>query len=280
MNHLKLFLQLSTAAVFFGRAYQHLYWDAPFRTLLWDEQIMSGLVPLFSSLTWEEYINSLVVDDGINQVINGFGWFYVVCGIITLGMKWMPRIVQRLILLGGVGLIFLALLLWKEKFYSFGQFFEYSLQFSLPFFFYKLNQRVEPSPRFIFWLKFVTAITFVCHGLYAVGYYPQPGTFMEMTVEITGWPDATASGFLKLMGILDFIVAILIFLPRVARPALLYMVIWGFLTALARIWTNFDFENIAEHLHQTGYAFLYRVGHFLIPLGLWWKEQIKSKTKF
>ncbi len=273
MNRLKLFLQLSTAAVFFGRAYQHLCWDAPFRTLLWDEQIMSGIVQSFSSLSWEEYINSMVVDDGINAVINGFGWFYVICGIITLGMKWMPRMIQRLILLGGAGLIFLALLLWKEKFYSIGQFFEYSLQFSLPFFFYHLTQRQETRTKFIFWLKLATAVTFICHGLYAVGYYPQPGIFMEMTVEITGWSDTIASGFLKLMGFLDFVVAILIFLPKTARPALLYMVVWGFLTALARIWTNFDFGNIGEHLHQTVFAFLYRVGHFLVPLALWWRER-------
>ncbi len=269
MNRLKLFLQLSTAAVFFGRAYQHLYWDAPFRTLLWDEQIMSGIVQSFSSLSWEEYINSMVVDDGINAVIDGFGWFYVICGIITLGMKWMPRMIQRLILLGGIGLVFLALLLWKEKFYSVGQFFEYSLQFSLPFFFYHLWKREKVGVKFIFWLKLATAVTFVCHGLYAVGYYPQPVTFMNMTVEITGWSDTIASGFLKLMGFLDFVVAVLIFLPRTARPALLYMFVWGFLTALARIWTNFDFGNIGEHLHQTAFAFLYRVGHFLVPLGLW-----------
>jgi len=271
--NLKRLLQLSTVAVFFGRAYQHLFWDAPFRTLFWDEQIMSEIVQLFSSLTWEEYINSLVIDDGISQIIRGFGWFYIVCGIISLWMKWMPRILQRLVLLGGIGLILLALLLWKEKFYSFGQFFEYSLQFSLPFFFYYSMQRVEPGPRFIFWLKLAAAITFVCHGLYAVGYYPQPGTFMEMTIEIMGWSDQTASSFLKLMGILDFVVAILIFLPKVTRPALLYMVTWGFLTALARIWTNFDFGNIGGHLHQTGFAFLFRVGHFLIPLGLWWEDR-------
>jgi len=273
VNHLKPLLQLSTAAVFFGRAYQYLYWDAPFRTLLWDEQIMSGIVQSLSSLSWEEYINSLAVDDGINEVINGFGWFYAVCGIITLGMKWLPRIIQRLILLGGAGLIFLALLLWKEKFYSVGQFFEYSLQFSLPFFFYHLTQSEEVGTKFIFRLKLATAVTFVCHGLYAVGYYPQPGTFMEMTVEITRWSDNIASGFLKLMGVLDFGVAVFIFFPKTARPALLYMVVWGFLTALARIWTNFDFGNIGEHLHQTGFAFLYRVGHFLVPLGLWWEER-------
>ncbi len=272
MNNLKLLLQISTAAVFFGRGYQHLYWDAPFRALLWDEQIMSGIVQSFFSMSWEAYINSLSVDDGINRVIDGFGWFYMFCGCITLAMNWMPRFIRRFLLFGGVGLIFLALLLWKEKFYSVGQFFEYALQFSLPFFFYYLIQEKKATPTFIFWLKAVTAITFICHGLYAVGYYPQPGTFMEMTVEITGWSDQTASGFLKIMGILDFLVAVLIFLPKVARLALLYMIIWGFLTALARIWTNFDFENIGAHLHQTGFAFLYRVSHFLIPLGLWWKK--------
>ena len=280
MNHLRLLLKISTAAVFFGRAYQHLFWDAPFRTLLWDEQIMSGVIKTFSSLSWEEYINSLWVDDGINQVINGFGLFYLVCGLVTLGMKWMPKILQRFILIGGIGLIFLAILLWKEKFYSVGQFFEYSLQFSLPFFFYYLTGREEPSisPRFISWLKIAAGLTFICHGLYAVGYYPQPVSFMEMTIEITGWSDDIASNFLKIMGGLDFVVAILIFLPKTARPALLYMVIWGFLTALARIWTNFDFGNIVEHLHQTGFAFLYRVGHFLVPLGLYLWERNRGSV--
>lgn len=92
---------------------------------------------------------------------------------------------------------------------------------------------------------------------------------MNMTVEITGWSDATASGFLKLMGFLDFVVAGLLFVPRVARPALLYMVAWGFFTALARIWANFDIGDVMGHLHQTGYSFLYRVGHFLVPFGVW-----------
>jgi len=278
VNHLRLLLQLSAAVVFFGRAYQHLFWDAPFRALLWDEQIMSGFVQLFSSLSWEAYINSLEVDDRINQVINGFGLFYLVCGFITLGIKWIPRILQRLILIGGVGLIFLAFLFWKEKFFSVGQFFEYALQFSLPFFFYYLAVREESSLslRFIFWLKIAAAITFICHGLYAIGYYPQPVTFMEMTTEITGWTDNIASNFLKIMGVLDFLAAILIFLAKTTRPALVYMFIWGFLTALARIWTNFDFENIGEHLHQTGFAFLIRVGHFLVPLGLWFVYKNKN----
>lgn len=275
-------LQIATAAVFFGRAYQHLFWDAPFRTFFWDENIFAPIVSLFTNLSWEEYINSLTVDDTINQIVFAFGGLYLCCGILTLLISHFPRWGQRIILVGGAGLVSLAILLWKEKFYSIGQFFEYSLQFSLPFFYYHLVQHREPGKKFILLLKLATAITFICHGLYAVGYYPQPGTFMEMTVEITGWHDETASRFLKIMGVLDFIVAGLLFVPKAARAALLYMIGWGFLTALARIWTNFDFDNIGGHLHQTAFAFVYRIGHFLVPLGLWLylkKENVSERDK-
>lgn len=265
-------LQVATAAVFFGRAYQHLFWDAPFRTLLWDENLMSGIVTGVFGMDWESYINSMAVDDGVNWTIKAFGVLYLICGMVALSLTKIPRIFQKILLIGAVGLILLSLLLWKEKFYSVGQFFEYSLQFGAPLFLYTLMRRGEVAKRWWFWLRMAMAATFVCHGLYAIGYYPQPGHFMDMTVEILGVSNETASLLLKIMGVLDFLVAAMLFVPRLQQPALAYMVFWGFVTALARIWTNFDFGEVGTHLHQTVYEMVYRWPHFLVPLGAWYER--------
>ena len=141
-------VQLATVAVFLGRAYQHLYWDIPIRALLWDEAMMSGLVEAFTSLTWEEYTTSIAVDETIESIKRGFGWFYLFCGVVALLATRLPRWAHKILLLGALGLVFLAALYCKSKFYSIGQFFEYTLQFSTPIILYSFCLLyTSPSPR-------------------------------------------------------------------------------------------------------------------------------------
>ena len=45
-------LRLATFALFAGRAWQHLFWDAPFRALLWDKETMENFDEFKRSLEW------------------------------------------------------------------------------------------------------------------------------------------------------------------------------------------------------------------------------------
>lgn len=119
-------------------------------------------------------------------------------------------------------------------------------------------------------LKVIVALTFVGHGLFAVGWHYVPGSFHAMTTSILGVTGNQSTNFLLTVGILDFIAAFCLFLPkRFARIALYYLVVWGLLTTLARISypisdLNFEFTAIYDGLAGT----IYRIPHTLLPLWL------------
>ena len=264
-----LLVQAAAVSVLAGRAWQHLLWDAPFRTLLWDQRWMEPIVSGLFGTPWGEYVRSAAVDQGIQAAITGFGGLYLLCALVALFIRRMPRSLGRLLVLGSAALTFLAFLYWKEKFWNFGQFLEYGLQVGAPLLLYHLRYRNGWSPAFIFTVKLLIAVTFVCHGLYAVGYYPRPGHFVQMILDSFAVSEATALRLLDVAGYLDFALAVGIFLPRkIAIPFLAYAALWGFLTAAARVYANFYpafwQEALLQHLHQT----ILRLPHVLIPLAL------------
>lgn len=270
-------LQLSAASVFIGRAWQHLYWDAPFRALLWDESLMK---PLIAALgwSWKQYASNSEVDAFIQSMIKGVGVLYLIAAIAAYSLKRYPRISRFLLLAGGANLIFLAFLSCKSHFYYAAQFFEHSLQFSAPFLLLAYWRQRTFDSKWILAVKIAIALTFISHGLFAVGYYPRPAYFVEMTMRLLPLDQQQAIQFLKIAGILDFIVALGLFLPgRIAIPFLIYIVFWGFSTTIARIFANFYSELWQYSLSRWAHETLFRFPHFLIPLLLliWiWREYV------
>lgn len=267
-NSLLLVLRLSCFFVFTGRAWQHLFWDAPFRTLLWDEALMEPVVKLFLGISWFEYSTSGLVDMMIQWGVRGFGFFYLFMAILTLLLHKPNRWAGVLYGLAAVCLSFLAFLYCKEKFYHAGQFFEYAVQVMSPLlFYYLLDTQKNITIKFSLILRFVVALTFAAHGLYAFGYYPQPGVFVDMVINVLGVNEANARLFLKVAGIMDFVVAVGMFVPGLTMPSLIYCIFWGFFTALARTWANLDFGPLAFGLlHQYLPQTIYRLPHALLPL--------------
>ncbi len=258
-------LQVATIAVFVGRSWQHLRWDAPYWTFFWDENWMRPLVEGLWKEPWEHYVSHS--ESAILSLIRTIGWFYVLCALAVIFIQRFKKIAVAILLIGGVSLFFLAFLYCKEKFFHIGQFLEYTLQCGSPFLLIWLFTRPNISPRFLFFTKIAIAFTFICHGLYAVGYYPRPGEFMEMTMILLQIGDQAAVQFLQTIGWLDFVASILIFLPlfHIRLLGLWYCLLWGFATTIARLWAHFQIDfwqnSISQWLHES----LYRFPHFLIP---------------
>lgn len=262
-----LMLQIATVAVFLGRAWQHIYWDAPYRTLLWDENWMKPILTRLFGVSWEEYVSNS--DQTIQSIIISVGCFYILCALATIFIQKLKNIAVIILSLGGLSLIVLAALYCKERFFHIGQFFEYTLQWSSPFFLILLFYKQNVIPNIILLMKVVIALTFICHGLYAVGYYPRPVGFMDMTMNILRINDNQAVIFLKTAGILDFIAGVLLFFPKkISIIALLYCITWGFFTSIARVWAHFYPEFLSNFLLQWPHESLYRFPHFLIPLAV------------
>ena len=268
-NIIVILLQAATVAVFAGRAWQHLFWDAPFRTLLWDEGWMKGIVEGWFGMTWQSYITSMEMDAMIQSMVKGTGVFYLIIAVLALFIRKVPKWIGKLLLLGATSLLILAALYCKEKFFSAGQFLEYALQVSSPIFLYLVVFRKINWYRLMLYMKIATALTFVCHGLYAINFYPRPGLFVEMILNTLGMKEESAYTLLNVAGILDFVMSAALFLPtKYARLAALYIVFWGLATSLARITSFFDSSYALESMHQWMHEVVFRFPHFLIPLAM------------
>lgn len=260
-------LRIAVFLLFIGRAWQHLFWDAPYRSFFWDEALLQPIVEGWFDASWTSYVTSPKTDAFIQGVIIGNGLLYLIAAITTLFINEKnERLLRIPIYLGGISLVILAVLLTKEKFYHVAQFFEHSIQFGTPFVFLYSLRGGFSKQRLVLVLKILIAITFFSHGLYAFGAYPVPGKFVDMVIGILGFTESFAITFLYIAGILDFILAILLFVPRAERYALIYAVIWGLLTALARIFANFYIDFPLQSLHQYLYEVIYRLSHGLVPL--------------
>ena len=275
---LPLLLKLSVSFIFAGRAYQYLFWDAPFRSLLWDEALMKPLVGKFTGMSWNSYVTHPELDNYIQTLTTINGWLFLVCAIIPWFISSANKRWPKLILLGGTFfLLLLAVLEMKSKFYHYAQFFEHSIQIASPLFLL-LFLKSPKNADIPLLLRICIALTFTAHGLYALGYYPVPGHFSDMTISITGFQESQAKVFLLIAGILDIIISIAIFIPALVRPALIYAIIWGSLTALVRLLTNVTIESLGSDIHQYFYQFVFRIPHALIPLALYLIERNKATS--
>ncbi|RMF26334.1 MAG: hypothetical protein D6765_09090 [Bacteroidetes bacterium] len=264
-----LLLQIATAGVFLGRAYQHFFWDPPYRAFLWDESLLREWIETNTSLTWHEYVTNPTINHLIQNGIWAMGVLFLICGLVALFIRNIPKTYGRILWLGTLGLLVLSVCYLKEHFFHLGQFFEYTLQFSAPVFLLLINYEDAKFKDLEPWIRGAIALTFICHGLYALGYYPTPGAWVQMVMNGLGLKESAAIGFLKAAGWLDLLVGFGLFFKGKYLPYLLwYAVFWGFLTALARLWANFHFEFFFDSLHQSVYEMVYRLPHFLVPMAV------------
>ena len=110
------------------------------------------------------------------------------------------------------------------------------------------------------------ALTFIGHGLFAVGLHYQPGNFMQMTMNILGFDRIQASIFLLTVGLLDFIVVLGLLSSKTRIISLSYMILWGFLTALARSVFMLNEVSLAETFINYTPMTILRFPNSLLPL--------------
>jgi hypothetical protein len=271
------FLRFLTCCIFLGRAWQHWFWDIPMRELLWDEHLMTTPVKVLLGIDWETYISSMTVNAWMESMVSTVGFFYLGCSVAAIFVNKNRKWLGRLLIIGAVGLFLLAGLYWVEKFMKIGQWIEYSLQITTPVFLYYTI--FKPQKDLTLWMKIAIALTFIGHGLYALGYYPVPAHFVQMMIDGFGINEASSMTFLKIVGIVDLIVAIGIFIPFLEKPSLIYCVVWGTMTAFARIIAHFDFDVPLLSLHQWLYEVLFRLVHGGIPLWVLWQSLTKKNIK-
>ena len=261
-----LLLKIAAISVFIGRAWQFIFWDAPYRTLLWDQKWMEGIVNTFFSMSWQEYATHPNVDNIINKIIFSTGILYLITALLIPFYQKNRKWIFWIIIFSTTNLLLLFLLYMKERFFHVGQFFEHSAQLSSPVLLTLLIRQKVTVERLKRLINIVVALTFICHGLYAIGFYPRPGVYVDLLINTFGVKESFAHTFILIAGILDIVVAILIFFPKISFYLLGYMMVWGFATAFARVIANVYADFFLQSLHQNIHLFVYRIPHGLLPL--------------
>lgn len=124
------------------------------------------------------------------------------------------------------------------------------------------------NKKLLFALMLLSAVTFLGHGLFAANIYPRPGYFVDMMSKAFGLTQEMAENALLVIGVVDVLCLLLIFLKPTQKSILVYMIFWGFFTALARPIFNFSTVFLEESLIIWIPEFLKRGTHFLVPLAL------------
>ncbi|HUF61275.1 MAG TPA: hypothetical protein VMN36_04310 [Verrucomicrobiales bacterium] len=290
-------VRLACVLLLAGQAWLHMdVGDIPLRELLWNEEMMTGIVHKRLGMTWNEYVTSPEIDRGISRIIFGMGVFYAVAALFALVLR--PRTVAATVLCAAtVLLVFLAWLEYLDQARQWTVFWEHALQSATPLLVVLLCILERRGWGMQALLRLALAVTFIAHGVFAWGLSPEhplpwighlgfdvatPGSFVEMTLESLDLEtEEEALQILHWAGLADFIAAILLFLPKLWILGAAYMTAWGFLTALARLWTYFESEVWAETLRTWGPEFLVRGVHWLVPLALLvlWRERVAQERR-
>ncbi len=150
---------------------------------------------------------------------------------------------------------------------------EYSIIISTPFLLINIFKHKSLSKLSIPLIKLIIILTFCTHGLFAFGYpYKTPAVFIDMIIHCTGVKQTTAKHLLQIAGILDFTFCFCIIFAkrgsRLLKYSLIYLAIWGLITALGRVLGNYypdlGWYNVSQFIPET----IIRLPHSLIPLVL------------
>ena len=265
-KHWFTILKLSVFFVFLGRAYQFMFFSTPFKAILKDEGLISPIVKNLTDHTWLDYANSIEVDYWIDFFTKSCSFLFLIAAITALYWEKIKadRLKKSIIYIGISIMFFLALSIAKEKNYAVLQIFELFIQMSVPVALLLVKQEDEAHlDKIKLVLKLAISATFMAHGLFALGIIYYPANFVDMTTGILGFTEAQAKVFLTTAGILDLITAVLLYFSKTIKIALSYALIWGFLTALARVVYGFNADFIVTSIHDSLYGTVYRLPHGL-----------------
>jgi len=234
-NHWLTILRLCVSLTVFARGWLTWKWDSPVRGLLWNEGWWSDRID------WEKF--ALGSDSSITEGLELFG----IGLMLSAAVPWLtvvPRLKWAVWLL-----IPMAAALFLDAFARFidsrseiGMAIEHTLQWGSPLLLFMVLWKGSVSRAWLVVASVATMLTFVGHGLYAIGFHSVPLKYQTMTTSLLGLEGRGVFTFLATFGILDFAAAIALCFKPLRRLSLCYLLAWGALTALARFVTGATFD--------------------------------------
>ncbi|NBB89090.1 MAG: hypothetical protein GVX96_04835 [Bacteroidetes bacterium] len=273
-------LMWATVIFLLGRWYQHFFFEGPYRALFLDEKAFKWIQDVFSDQSWLDFVNNPRTDYYILIYTRILSWIWFSTAFLFALYRRVSRFVLFIFAgLSTLGLSIYAISSYLESGYQWAQGIEYAAQIATPLL-CAIYLWGKVGSKWITFAKVAIALTFLGHGLFALGVFPTPGNFVYMTTQILEISDTQARELLYIAGILDIVALVLIFVPRLDRYALIYCTIWGFLTALARPAAYVLFNHLFWlSMHQSIFEFAVRLPHFILPLALFFILKKRSSVQ-
>ncbi len=264
-DRITLLLRVAACTLLMGRAWLYLTGIGPLSTFFWHEGWLEGPLDALFGMSWVDYAsNSDAFILHVQRIIGAM----LSIGAIAVWRTGRDRPISNGIVLTTVLLLLpYWLLRWVDKNYQFPMLLEHFLQWGTPLLLL-LKFHLKTRTWYTVAAAFV-ALTFIGHGLYAMGWpAPRPAHFIFMTMEITGCSEKAAVGIMHTAALLDFIVAIGLFIPRARIPALMWAAAWGIATAVARIWAHVTPAEAYYGIQPWLAESILRLTHGLVPLAM------------
>lgn len=259
-----LLLRLTVSITLLAQGWLTFRWDSSLRSLVWQEDWWSTPLEKIFGIPWSRFAEQS--EPALTQVLEGVGLFLIALSVAPW-LTAVPRLrwTRWLLVPAGILLFLEVLGQWVSADKEVGMLIENALRVVTPFAFL-IAWRSGPGRAWWLIAALAASLTFVGHGLYAAGFHAVPLVFQTMTMKILGCDQEAALLFLKIAGWLDFVAVLCLWLTPLRRWGLFYMIAWGGLTALARVWAHANgaapWFGLDPWLAET----LVRTPHWLLPL--------------
>lgn len=294
-------LRISCFIFLFSRGFLYTFHDSPWRSLLWLEDLMRPLVEFLGS-SWKVYANTsdpyiLQFENCLGMAMMGTAFCFLFIqpdrtispekdsGIKPAGRQRSQQWQRGLIAGAGIFTMMHMLLVFLGHNREFNMIPEYLLQGLTPWIFLALLKYMpenkedywkDTSPTFNLFLRIAVAACFLGHGLYASGIPYQPATFNRMLSKALSIDFETAAILVKGIGIIDIVLAILVFIKPLEKVTLGHMAFWGLVTAGSRVVCYviipWKLSNINPWLLET----TVRIPHGALPLAMLMLLQVRQ----
>jgi hypothetical protein len=205
-----------------------------------------------------------------NKISPFLGLILAVSGILILMAGKKLKNGAFFLLIPAVIIVLHSICKFIESGYVIEQLVEFATKILLPIVLLKETRKPTKEKNMQLVLKIIVALTFIGHGLFALGFHYVPGSFIRMTHNILGLSIHHSHNFLLVIGVLDVVLAILLFSKnrQVQQVTLIYLILWGALTSLARLVFPMVIEADPTQLGAGFAGMVYRLPHALIPFWL------------
>ena len=259
-------LKLSVFFIFLGLFLQYIFWKIPLADVLVTKDLMEPIVSKVSSLTWNEYLESDFVGKASAIYPMVVGWIFLILAFISVLLNHRSSRGSSFLIFGTLLILLHLLILYLSSDLAWHLFFKNATMFATPLLLNAALFSNMRDRRFIGWVRVVLAVTFIFHGINAIGFFQIPESYLYMIEQTLFLDHQTATQFLFVIGVIDIIVGVFVLIPMKIKFFLYYMVFWGLMTALARPVAYFDGSEFFPAMASSFYDFLVRLPNVILPL--------------